>query len=151
MKSIEKFLYHAAAYTVAISVLFFIFALATGLDDASVSFGRYLLILSFGMLISAAELVFTVNKLHPMLKYLIHYAVLAIGFFVIFLSVRSSVGNSVFSAATVFAGIVIFSVIYAAIFGTVKLIKHFIGRTKGSKTGAQGASKKPSEYTPRFK
>jgi len=47
MKLLEKFFYHACAYTVAISVLFFIFAAFTDLESISISIGRYFLCLSF--------------------------------------------------------------------------------------------------------
>ena len=148
MKNIEKLLFHASAYTVAISVLFFLFAMITGLDDASVSFGRYLLIFGFGLLISASEFIFTLKKLHTALRYIIHYSVLCIGFFVIFLSVKNSSGNSDFSAATVFAAVIIFSFVYALILLSVKLIKHLSGKSKKSK---KDTSAKESNYTPRFK
>ena len=148
MKYIEKFLYHSAAYTVVISILFFIFAAISRVDELSISFSRYMLIFAFSLIISATEFIFSIKKLHVSLRYLIHYFVLCIGFFVVFLSVRSAAGNAQFSAATVFAGIIIFSLVYFLIVLALLLIKKVISkRTKGvdKKVG------KATDYTPRFK
>ena len=147
MKNIEKLMYHTCAYTVAISILFFLFAIATGLDDVSIGLGRYLLIFGFSLLISASEFIFAL-KLHTLLKYAIHYSALCLGFFVIFLSIKSSSGSAAFSAATVFAGIVIFSFIYAFIILAIKLVKNLLKKTKKAE-GATEVTQK--SYTPRFK
>lgn len=148
MKNIEKFLYHAAAYTVAISFLFFIFARIAGIDELSVSFGRYMLIFAFSLIISGSEFIFSLNKIPSALKYVIHYAVLCIGFFFVFLSVQSSSGSSEFTPATVFAGIVLFSFLYFLILLAVFLVKKVKSKAKAKEEPKQKNSK---VYTPKFK
>ena len=147
MKNIEKFLYHAAAYTVVISLLFFLFARIASVAELKISLGRYLLIFSFSLIISASEFIFTFKKLNVFLKYLIHYITLSLGFFVIFLSIKSGSENPQFSPATIFAGLVIFSFVYFLILGAVLLIKRKFVKAEEKKS----PEKKKSNYTPKFR
>ena len=124
MKFISKFLYHASAYTVIITMLFFAFAKISGLEETpSVTFGRYALIFAFGLVISASEYIFGVNSLPKAAKYVIHYLVLGVAFFFVFLSVRSSADAFVFKPATVFASLIIFTIVYFALLGLFLLFK----------------------------
>lgn len=146
MKNIEKFLYHSTAYTVVISLMFFLFAKLSHLESLEISFGRYFLIFAFSLVISASEYIFVVKKIPVIFQYLIHYAVLCISFFFVFMSVRDSSGISEFSAATVFASVIIFSAVYFLILGCVILYKKTISKTRTKKQ--KPATK--NEYKSRF-
>lgn len=112
MKPIEKFLYHAAAYTVVISALFFIFAKISNIDQLSMSFSRYFTILALSLVISGAEFIFTFDRIPRYLQHIIHYSVSAVSFTVIFLTVRNSSGEFEFRASTIFAALIVFSFVY---------------------------------------
>lgn len=125
MKFFSRFLYHTSAYTVIITMLFFAFAKLSGLEATpSVTFGRYFLIFAFSMLISAAEYIFGIDSLPRYAKFAVHYLVLAIAFFFIFLTVRSASETFVFNAATIFASLIVFSFLYFAALGLFLLFKN---------------------------
>ncbi len=147
MKQIEKFTYHAAVYTVAITVIFYLFSFISGLENADMTFSRFILILLYGSLISGAEFVFIIEKLHTALKYTIHCLALFAGFFVIFLAIRSESGTFSFTAATMFAAAIIFIAIYSVI-----ALASFLIRRMASKNGKQSspAKSKNKPYQNRF-
>lgn len=130
MKKIEKFLYHSAAYTVIISALFFLFAKAFSLADTSMSFGRYFLILMFGVIISASEFIFTIDRIPLPVKYLVHFVCLFLTFFLVFMNVKNADGASHFSATFVFSALAIFTVLYVIILLLSKLVKKFAANEK---------------------
>ena len=153
MKFYEKLLYHAAAYSVAVTLLFFAFASMMRVSDLSLSFGRFALIVAFGLVMSTAEFVFSVKRIARWGQYIIHYLVLALAFFAIFLSVRKSDGAFEFTAATVFAAIVIFTVFYFIGVGIVFAFRKALAAS-GDKSKAETSkqkSKQPQDYTPKFK
>jgi hypothetical protein len=80
MKFYEKLLYHAAAYSVIVTLLFFAFASIMGVDDLSITLGRFALVVAFGLVLSTAEFIFTVKKLPRWAQYILHYFVLALAF-----------------------------------------------------------------------
>ena len=134
MKLFSKFAYHASAYTVLITMLFFAFAKISGLETSpSVTFGRYALIFAFGLVLSAAEYIFSIDKLNRSLKYALHYVTLAIAFFFVFLTVRSSEDSFAFNAATIFASLIIFSVVYFVMLGLYLLFKSAFKSNKSAK------------------
>lgn len=146
MKLLEKFFYHACAYTVAISVLFFIFAAFTDLESISISIGRYFLIVAFGFFISGAEFIFS-TKLHTLIKYAIHFVSLFIAFFFIFIGIGTA--SNGFGAPFVFSAIIIFSIIYFIIFLCIFLAKRVAMRVSSAE--AKKAEVKKENYQPRFK
>jgi hypothetical protein len=157
MKPIEKFIFHSAAYTVIIAITFYIFSLFGGLTNAEMTFLRFLLILAFGVIISGAEFIFTIERLPKILRYAIHFLALFVGFFVIFLSVRSEGGDLQFSAATIFAALIIFAALYALIALVCYLVSKLIlklpanakeNAVEGRKSTAQNGKRKP--YKNRF-
>ena len=132
MKFISRFLYHATAYTVAVTMLFFAFAKLMGVESTpSVTFGRYALIFAFGMVLSASEYVFSLDRLSRLLKHLIHYLVLAIAFFCVFLTVRSESDAFIFDAATIFASLIIFTAFYLVGFGIIIMFRHALHANDG--------------------
>lgn len=148
MSPFKKTLYHSAAYTVAISMLFLIFAKIIGIADAHLSLSKYFVILAFGFICAASEFLLTVERLPKAIRYLIHYLVLALAFFVIFMTVRSSDGTFRFNAAAIFASVAIFSIFYFLILAFV-----FVYNKKAKSTTKKVEKNKPSkeEYKPRFK
>lgn len=153
MKFYEKFLYHATAYSVAVTLLFFAFASMMRVSNLSLSFGRFALIIAFSLVMSTAEFVFSVKRIARWGQYIIHYLVLALAFFAIFLSVRKSTGEFEFTAATVFAAIVIFTVFYFIGVGIVFAFRKALAvsddkiKAKNTKENV----KKSQNYTPKFK
>ena len=134
MKLFSKFVYHASAYTVLITMLFFAFAKISGLETSpSVTFGRYALIFAFGLVLSAAEYIFSIDKLNRSLKYALHYVTLAIAFFLVLLTVRSSEDSFAFNTATIFASLIIFSVVYFVMLGLYLLFKSAFKSNKSAK------------------
>ena len=134
MKYFSRFIYHATAYTVAVTMLFFAFAKLMGVESTpSVTFGRYALIFAFGLVLSASEYIFSVEKLSRVLRYFLHYAILAVAFFFVFLTVRKDSDTFVFNASVIFASIIIFSVFYLIGLGLVLLFKSIITDRKDEK------------------
>ena len=150
MKPLQKFLYHASAYTVAISMLFFFFASALRVPSLTLTFNKYFVIFIFGLICSAAEFLFSIDRLPKVARYTIHYIALAAAYFVIFLTVRGADGNYEFNAASVFAAIIIFTCFYVLIMTAVSLAKRKASR--GSKLEKSSKERKPDEkkYTSRF-
>ena len=117
MKKIENLLLRAAGYTVLILLLFYLFGLASDFTDAYISFPTFAIILSFGVIISFAGLIFNIKKLHMALRVLLHYIVLLIAFSIIFISngnISSGGSGAIFVAVTVYTALyaVIFTISY---------------------------------------
>lgn len=148
MNNTEKFIYHSCAYTVGVSIVFFLFARLMKIDELSISFLRYFTIFAFSLVLSGSEFLFSIEKLPKYVRHILHYIILCIAFFVIFLTVQKSSGEYQFRVDTVFAAIFIFSAFYII----VTLIYLFV--FKSSKKAAKDTKKqaKPiNTYKPRFK
>ena len=92
---------------------------------------------------------FSIKKLPKVARYLIHYFVLAVSFFVIFLTVKKSGGSNEFSIGTVFAALIIFTVVYFLVLLIAKLIKRWSNSSeKAVKTCKKSDGDK---YVSRFK
>lgn len=108
MKAFKKFLLGWAVYTTAITTIFYLFVLLSGLTDSVMSMAKYFTILLFGAIISASALVFD-TRLNPIIKYLVNYGVLLFAFCTVFLSSAGATDNRV---ARAFAAVFIFSLFY---------------------------------------
>ena len=148
MKQIERFLLHSTAYTVVIAIIFYLFSLIGGYENAEMTFSRFVLILVYGFLISGSEILLSIKRLKPIFRYAIHFLTLFTGFFVIFLSIKSESGNMQFTAATVFAALIIFALLYSLIMISVFLIKK-IKVKKGANTTT--SAPQINTYKNRFK
>ncbi len=146
MNNTEKFIYHSCAYTVGISTVFFIFARLMKIDELSISFLRYFTIFAFSLVLSGSEFLFSIDKLPKYLRHILHYLILCVTFFVVFLTVQKSSGEYQFRVTTVFAAIFIFSAFYLII----TLICLFVIKPSGKKTNIN-EEKQINKYTPRFK
>ena len=123
MKKIENLLLKAAGYTVLIICLFYLFAATGDFTEAAITFPTFAVILIFGLLISFTELVFLIDRLKTVLKFLIHYSVLLIAFTVIFI-ITGNLSSG--GAGVVFSALIIFTFLYALIFTLVYFIRKFI-------------------------
>ena len=148
MKQIERFLLHSTAYTVVIAIIFYLFSLIGGYENAEMTFSRFVFILVYGFLISGSEILLSIKRLKPIFRYAIHFLTLFTGFFVIFLSIKSESGNMQFTAATVFAALIIFALLYSLIMISVFLIKK-IKVKKGANTTT--SAPQINTYKNRFK
>ncbi len=154
MKILERFFYHATAYTVAITMLFMGFTKIMAVHTMPyVTFGKFALIFAFGLVLSFSELIFTVQRIPKPLRYVIHYLVCVIAFTVVFMTIRSDDGALEFSAAKIFAAIIIFTAIYAIALPIVLIFKKTLtsnGEQKNYSKQEKNATKSKEKYTPRF-
>lgn len=149
MKKIEKLLLRGCGFTIAILMLFYIFANVNNRNNANIAFSTFLLILGFGLLISVATLIFEIKSLKLPFRIIIHYVVLLLSFCVVFIST----GNiALDSSAKVFSAVIIFTVFYTLFFlvswGVKKIVTLIDGKLdkhSNSKYGKKSAaeSKKP--------
>ena len=148
MRIIEKLLLKSCAYSVLIVTLFFLFTMVTSFTEAAIRLGTFFLILLFGLLISLSDLILKIEKLHKMLRLLIHYSVLLVAFIVIFI-ISGNISAS--GAGAVFSAVFIFTVLYAVISLIVYLAKRSV-KSVDAKLGKKAAqNKKPkSNYKPLY-
>ena len=152
MKTIENILLKACGYTVFILTLFYLFGLLSEIGAAFINFSTFLTIALFGLLISLAELVFKIEKIHTALRVLIHYIVLLIAFNVIFIASGNLSANT---TGQIFSAIIIFTVFYVIMFGLVYIFRRFIQKTdkcidtKRAKNNID--NRKENEYKPLYR
>ena len=149
MKKLETVLLKACGYTIITAILFYLVAMMGTFTKAALDFWTFLLIFVFGIIISAAGLIFEIRSMHKVIKVLLHYFVLLVAFFFIFL-LAGKLGNAV--SSVIFSAIIVFTTLYAAIFAITYLIKTAIkgaDRLIGKSTEATKKEKKP--YTPLYK
>ena len=150
MKKIENLLLKACGYTILILILFYAVAF-TGFTTPAIQLPTFLLILVFGIVISAAGMILYVNSLKPILRVLIHYAVMLVSFFIVFiLGGKLHTGGS----STIFAAIILFTFLYALIFAIVYFIRRAVisaDKAIDKKSAAQSKRKKKKPYTPLYK
>ena len=152
MKSIEKFLLQAAAYTVGITLAFFTLASAFGIS-AVLSFFNFFICMLIGTVITAANLVYKINSLQIWAKTPIHYAIL-LALFIPFLYI--SIPEFMQRPAAIFVAIMIFTILYAVAvaltIGIVKLVSRIDSKLeKHEKSVKKSNSKNANNYTPKFK
>lgn len=146
MKKIEGFILKSCGYTVLLLIILYIFLTAMSLTDSGVPVGRFLLMLGYGCLISAAELVYKALEIRKALKVLIHYSMLLAGFMVVYLTIRGVTGNI---AASILVAIAIFTLLYALILGAVIGIKRLVGKADSELERRPDRPKKKKE-TPEY-
>ena len=147
MKNLEKYIFHTSAYAVLITLAFFLFANISGIAVPTISPLRFLLIICFSFVITAAEGLFKIKKLPLPLAYLANYLTLFVAFLVVFILVSDS---DKASPAFIFAALIIFSVIYAAALAVVILIKRFAKARLKANAKANKGKKQGEKYTSRF-
>ena len=150
MKKLENLLLRGCGYTILITVLFFLVAILGEYTNAAIDLATLSLILVFGIIISATDLVLGAERLKRVFRVMIHYSVLLLAFFFVFIlagKLRSG------GASAVFAAIVIFTFLYAFIFAITYLIKRLINRADSAidKNAATKKKRTAAEYTPIYK
>lgn len=149
MEKIKSIILSSTAYTVVIILLFYIYALIGNLTHPAITFGTFLIILLFGFVISLANMIFKIDKLHYAIKLLIHYAALLISFIFVFIIAGKL---SISGIASVFSAIVIFTFLYAVIYAIsygVKSALNSVDKSKKSANNKQQTNKK-SVYKPLY-
>ena len=120
MRKIEKFLLTGSGYAILILTLFYAFAAIGKFTSPAITFPQYLLILAFGYIIALAELMYNVLNLKKWLRGLVHYGVLLLAFCIIFIiSGNIKAGR----APAIFAAIILFTMLYFALWGIIHLIR----------------------------
>lgn len=136
MKRIETIFLRASGYCVLILALFYAFGAINQYAIPYIDFRTFLTILLFGLIVSVAGFILTLEKLKMPLRILIHYIALFVAFYVIFIiSGNLNTGG----ASVVFSAIVIFTFLYAVIFTSVYFIR------KGIKKADSAIDKKSSK------
>ena len=152
MQRIEKFIKTACTYTVVILFFFYLFAVTNGFDETSIGFGRFGLVLLFGVVIALADFIFTM-QISKLFTVLLHYCVLLFAFIVIFLAsgVLGSAGSRIFISAIVFT--ILYAILFAAIYfgkkGVSKLDTKLNKKLPITKKTQKTAPKQ--NYEPKFK
>lgn len=146
MKKIEKTLLKGTAYSVLITVLFYLFAIIGQLSAPAITFPTFTLIVVFGCIISASELVFQIRNLKMSLKALIHYAVLLVAFCAIFVF---SGNLSTEGPAAIFSAVIIFTFLYILILLIAYFVRkgvYYADKKIDKRTNIASAKKKKTEY-----
>ena len=148
MKKFESFLLKSCAYTVLLMLIMYITVSLLGESNNSISAFKFFLLLGYGALITADELIYNTLKIKTALKVLIHYAILLAGFVTVY--ALMGIAGTV-TPMRVFVIIVLFTVFYAMGLGIVKLISTFVKKTDSAIEKHEPKEKEPAtKYNPRF-
>ena len=147
MEKFKNIVLNSTAYTVVILILFYLYALIGNLTHPAITFGTFLIILLFGFVISLANMIFSIEKLHYALKLLIHYSALLLAFIFVFIIAGKL---SLDGIASVFSAIIIFTVLYAVIYAISYGVKSALNSVSKPKKGTKSTavSSKKAVYKP---
>lgn len=123
MRRINKLFLTGCGYAILILTLFYAFAAVSQFVSQAIAPGQFALILLFGFVISLAEFMYEELKVKKVFKCLIHYAVLLVAFYLIFVI---SGNISVQRPAAVFGAVVIFTALYFTVYAIVHLVRRAI-------------------------
>ena len=123
MRRINKLFLTGCGYAILILTLFYAFAAVSQFVSQAIAPGQFALILLFGFIISIAEFMYEELKVKKVFKCLIHYAVLLVAFYLIFVI---SGNISVQRPAAIFGAVVIFTVLYFTVYAIVHLVRRAI-------------------------
>lgn len=129
MRRINKLVLTACGYSILILSLFYIFAAVSQFVSKSIAPGQFALIVTFGFVISLAEFMYEELKIKKVLKCLVHYGVLLVAFCLIFII---SGNISVQRPSAVFGAIVIYTVLYFAVYAIVHFVRRAINKADDS-------------------
>ncbi len=141
---LEKFVYHTCAYSVIISLLFYVFAAIAKSPELTMSFGRFALIVAFSLVVTFAESLLYIKKIKKPFAIFIHFAALFVAFFVVFIAIN----NKGFLPSFIFSSLAIFTLLYVLVLLCAILLKK-----ASKKIPLESSSKKESnekKYSPRF-
>ena len=147
MKRLNNTILKGCAYSVLILSLFYMFAALFETTSSEIAPGRFALICTFGMIISAAELMYEELKINKVFKCILHYFVLMIAFTSIFIVSGSIVARG---TSRVFVAIVLYTVFYFIVWTIVHFLRKLIDKAdkkldaksaKNAKRNSQGTYK----------
>ena len=115
----KKWLNHACVYFSVFMLTYIILAaiVNVGDDKLMLDAGRTVLFFLFAFLLSAANTIFKLESISGGLRLLIHYVLTTLGFYFCFIMTLNM------RTASVFIGLVLFTVVYFIIFGIVALFR----------------------------
>lgn len=155
MKLVKKVAFETAVFTLAINTLYLVAALLlypTLTELPSIDLIQHFVIMILSFVIALANRIFEAEKLHKVLKVIIHYACILVSFIVLFSSWRP---DSFANSSAYFVAIFLFSVAYALVFVGFVIANKISTKSKISKAttvAKQKTTKKnEEEYKPRFK
>ena len=120
MRRIERLLLTGSGYSILILTIFYAFAAISNFTSPAITFPQYALIVGFGYLIALAELMYNALNLKKWLRGIIHYGVLLLAFCIIFI-ISGNIKSG--RASAIFAAIVLFTMLYFALWGMIHLIR----------------------------
>ena len=123
MRRINKLFLTGCGYAILILTLFYAFAAVSKFVSQSIAPGQFALILTFGFIISLAELLYEKLKLKKVWKCLIHYGVLLVAFYIIFII---SGNIALQRSAAIFAAVIIFTALYFTLYAIIHFVRHAI-------------------------
>ncbi len=150
MEKVRKIIFKGCTYSVIILLVFYLFGLISGISNAAIALPKFLLILSFGLLISLTDMIFDLPGIKNVVKYTIHYCVLLLSFIIVFIvSSEREIKSS-----GIFVAIFIFTLIYSALMLISRLIKRTTRIQKSniaSNTSESKATADKPKYTPIYR
>ena len=112
-------------FTVITAVYMLILQIITITDtSAAIESSRVLLFFVFSILLAIANAILAIKQIHTAIRYMIHYFICVIGFWVCF-----CIPNKM-TASTIFVGIVFFTVGYAIIMPLIAFFKRRLTKAK---------------------
>ena len=155
MKFLEKNLLRASGYSMFI--LFFLLLFTSSDSDklGGITLETFILVFFFSLIISLSCYVFSATSIKTFWKVVINYTVLFTSFCIIFM-----LSGNLFteSPANLFSAIVIFTFLYALVFGATVIFKHVVKKAdkKFDSTASRHSEKKKEKekentYKPLYK
>ena len=123
MRRINKIFLTGCGYAVLILSLFYAFAAISKFVSQAIAPGQFILIVSFGFIISLAEFMYEELNLKKTLKCLIHYAVLLVAFCLIFIV---SGNISAQKPSAIFVAIILYTILYFVVWAIVHYVRKAI-------------------------
>ena len=143
MRRINKIFLTGCGYAILILSLFYIFAAVSQFVSQSIAPGQFVLILSFGFIISLAEFMYEELKVKRIYKCLIHYGVLLVAFCTIFIA-SGKISAQKPSAA--FVAIILYTILYFTVWAIVHFVRKGIALAD-DKLDAKSTSKQNDKTT----
>lgn len=125
-KILKKLLNSACIIFTVTTALYMLVLQIMNIDDseAAVEAGRVLLFFVFSLLLSIANALLSISKIHVALRYVFHYVISTFGFWACF-----CLPNKMDFSKTL-VGIVLFSVVYAIVMIIIGVFSHRLKKTK---------------------
>ena len=155
MNLLKKIIFGTAVFALSINALYLIAPLILqphATESPVITIPQSIVILIFSFVISLSNRIFDAQKLHKVLKLLIHFAAITISFIVLF----SSWNPEAFQKPSAyFVAIFLFAAVYSIVFAGIMIGKKIYAKSKISK-GVEAPKSKTSkkneeDYKPRFK